>query len=80
MSYTNETEVPKILVGTKSDLLTEIPENQYIKEGKIKAFLKQKELDAYITTSSLKNYNVVSAFKQLNNLMLVRKNIPFNVL
>ena len=80
MSYTNETEVPKILVGTKSDLLTEIPENQYIKEGKIKAFLKEKELDAYITTSSLKNYNVVSAFKQLNNLMLVRKNIPFNVL
>ena len=80
ISYTNGTEVPKILVGTKNDLLSEIPENQRIKEGKINAFLKEKELDAYIVTSSLKNYNVVAAFKQLNNLMLVRKNIPFNVL
>jgi len=80
ISYTNGTEVPKILVGTKSDLLSEIPENQHIKEGKIKAFLKEKELDAYFATSSLKNYNVVAVFKQLNNLMLGRKNIPFNVL
>ena len=80
ISYTNGIEVPKILVGTKSDLLSEIPENQHIKKGKINAILEEKELDAYFATSSLKNYNVVAVFKQLNNLMLERKNIPFNVL
>ncbi|MFW9950718.1 MAG: Rab family GTPase [Candidatus Thorarchaeota archaeon] len=80
MNHTNGAEIPKVLVGSKSDLLSEIPESKQIKKSNINKFLKDKELDAYYWTSALKNYNVIAVFKELNNLMLKRKKIPFSVL
>ncbi len=74
------TEIPKILVGTKNDLLKEMPLNQQIKRDFIQDFMNDKELDAYFSTSALKNYNVVAVFKELNNLMLRKKSIPYTVL
>lgn len=80
MTHTNGAEIPKVLVGSKSDLLSEIPESKQIKKSNINKFLRDKELDAYFWTSALKNYNVIAVFKELNNLMLKRKKIPFSVL
>jgi small GTP-binding protein len=80
ITYTEGIDIPKLLVGSKSDLLDNIPKDQQIKREIIQDFIKEKRLDAYFSTSALKNYNVVAVFKELNNLMLRKKNVPYTVL
>ncbi|MFW9949345.1 MAG: Rab family GTPase [Candidatus Thorarchaeota archaeon] len=78
--HANDEEIPKILVGSKQDLLSNLSKSQQIRKSIITNFIKEKELDAYLETSALKNYNVVAVFKKLNNLMLNKKQIPFRVI
>ena len=62
--------IPKILVGSKKDLIETTPKEKLVDETRIQTFLKEKNLIGYYKTSALENYNVIHVFKDLNNLML----------
>lgn len=66
----NGLNIPKILVGSKSDLLSTSDKNESVDKQAILDFINTKNLDKYYPTSALENYNVVKVFKKLNNLML----------
>lgn len=65
--------IPKILVGSKSDLIGKTPKEHLVDDKFIQTFIKEKNLLGYYKTSALENYNVMQVFKELNNLVL--KNI-----
>lgn len=62
--------IPKILVGSKKDLIETTPKENLVNETLIQTFLKEKNMTGYYKTSALENYNVINVFKELNNLML----------
>jgi len=62
--------IPKILVGSKNDLIETTPKENLVDETLIQTFLKEKNITSYYKTSALENYNVINVFKELNNLML----------
>ncbi|TXT59055.1 MAG: Small GTP-binding domain protein [Promethearchaeota archaeon] len=62
--------IPKILVGAKSDLLAESPEGEIVSREAINRFIEKKNLNGFFRTSALENYNVIEVFKELNRLML----------
>ena len=63
-------DIPKILVGSKNDLLSTLVESKAVSKELIYDFIKMKNLTGYYATSALENYNVVEVFKELNDLML----------
>ena len=80
LKYAEGSMIPKILVGSKSDLLEKENKEYSINKTTIEKILKEKQLEGYYETSALKNLNVVKVFKQLNNLMLRNQNLPYIVL
>ncbi len=79
IKHANGLDIPKILVGSKSDLISKSGENKKINKKLIYNFLKLKNLDSYYLTSSLENYNVVEVFKELNDLMLRKHESKFRL-
>jgi len=79
LEHTEGSKIPKILVGSKSDLLDSSPIDKIIQEEVIKNFVKEKELNEYFKTSALKNCNVLEVFKELNNMMLRQINTSYVV-
>ena len=73
-------EIPIILVGSKSDLIDNTPEPEIISDEKIQKFIERKKLNGFYRTSALENTNVLEVFKELNNLMLERQEIPYFVI
>ncbi|KKK44114.1 hypothetical protein LCGC14_1346420 [marine sediment metagenome] len=76
---TISSEIPIILVGSKSDLIEKTPKTEIVNNSLINDYVKEKQLDGFYNTSSLENYNVLKVFKELNNLMLKRQRIPYVV-
>ncbi|MFW9772879.1 MAG: Rab family GTPase [Candidatus Heimdallarchaeota archaeon] len=74
------TDIPIILVGSKSDLIHNSSESEIVDEESINSYVKEHQLDGFFRTSALENYNVLEVFKELNNLMLKRQNIPYVVI
>ena len=72
-------KIPKILVGSKKDLIEEQKWTSLKENTQITDFIKKKALDGFIMTSSLNNHNVVEVFKELNNLMLEKIRKPYEV-
>ncbi len=72
-------EIPIILVGSKSDLIDSTPESEIISDEKIQKFIERKKLNGFYRTSALENMNVLEVFKELNNLMLKLQEIPYVV-
>ena len=62
--------LPKILVGSKSDLISSTPIDNLVPEEEIRNFIQEKKIDMFVKTSALENQNVITVFKELNNLML----------
>jgi len=73
-------KIPKILVGSKKDLIKDNNKFSIKENSQITEFIKRKALDGFFMTSSLNNYNVVEVFKALNNLMLEKMRKPYEVL
>jgi len=73
-------KIPKILVGSKRDLIDRNNWTSFQENSQITEFIKRKGLDGFCMTSSLNNYNVVDVFKELNNLMLEKIRKPYEVL
>jgi small GTP-binding protein len=76
---TISSDIPIILVGSKSDLLDKTPKSEIVDDKLIHEFVREKQLDGFYRTSSLENYNVLEVFKELNNIMLRRLHIPYVV-
>ena len=72
-------DIPKILVGSKSDLVSTADESERVNQELIHNFLKEKNLMGYYPTSALENYNVVKVFKKLNDMMLKKHNSKYNL-
>ena len=79
LEHAEGSKIPKILVGSKSDLLDSSPRDKIIQEEVIKDFVKEKELDGFFKTSALKNHNVLEVFKELNNMILRYNNTSYVV-
>ena len=79
LKHAEGSNIPKILVGSKSDLLDSSPRDMIIQEEVIKDFVKEKELDGFFKTSALKNHNVLEVFKKLNNMILRYNNTSYVV-
>ena len=79
IEYTINSDIPIILVGSKSDLLEKTTTSEIVDDKLIQEFVSEKQLDGFYRTSSLENYNVLEVFKELNNIMLRRLHIPYVV-
>jgi len=77
LEYGEGLTIPKILVGSKSDLLDKTQREGIINDDVINDYVRKRYIDDYFKTSALKNYNVLKVFKELNNLMLKRYNTPY---
>ncbi|MFX1256721.1 MAG: Rab family GTPase [Promethearchaeota archaeon] len=71
----NDSNIPKILVGSKSDLLQKTPKAEIVSRDIINEIIREKNLNGFFRTSALKNYNILEVFKTLTNLILKRYNI-----
>ena len=72
-------DIPIILVGSKSDLIDKTSKSEIVDEELIHKYIKDRQLDGFYRTSALENYNVLEVFKKINNLMLKRQRLPFIV-
>jgi GTPase SAR1 family protein len=79
IKYANGSHIPKILVGSKFDLVENTSPEEIVDDNLINEFAEKKELDGFYKTSSLENYNVVEVFKKLSNLMLKKQKTSFVV-
>ncbi|MFX1498678.1 MAG: Rab family GTPase [Promethearchaeota archaeon] len=80
IEHANGSNIPKILVGSKFDLVENTPREEIVPVALINDFVVKKGIDAFYKTSSLENYNVVEVFKKLSNLMLKKQKCNFVVL
>ncbi len=80
IQHANGYKIPKILVGSKKDLIKNENGNSLKENTQINEFIKSKSLDGFFMTSSLNNYNVVEVFKELNNLMLEKIKTSYEVI
>ena len=79
LEHADGSRIPKILVGSKSDLLDSTPRNMILQEEVINDYVKEKEMDGFFKTSALNNLNVLEVFKELNNMILRYKNTSYVV-
>lgn len=79
LENTEGSKIPKILVGSKSDLLDSTPIDKIIQEEVIEDYVEEKELDGFFKTSALNNLNVLEVFKELNNMILRFNNTSYVV-
>ncbi|MFX0186877.1 MAG: Rab family GTPase [Candidatus Hodarchaeota archaeon] len=76
----SEKSIPKILVGSKRDLLKKTPKAESVRQDLIEDYVKEKQLDGFLRTSALENYNILEVFKELTNLMLKRHQVDAAVI
>ena len=79
LAHANGLNLPKILVGSKSDLISSTPIDNLVPEEEIRNFIHEKNIDMFFKTSALENQNVVTVFKELNNLMLKHQKTQYVV-
>ena len=79
LEYADCLKIPKYLIGSKSDLLETVPEENHVPEDIINRFVKEKQFNGFFRTSALQNLNVLNVFKDLNNLMLKHQNTRYYV-
>ncbi len=79
LEHANGFNLPKLLVGSKSDLISSSAIENLVPEEEILNVIKEKNMDGFLKTSALQNQNVVTVFKELNNLMLKHQNTRYVV-
>lgn len=79
LEHANGLKIPKLLVGSKCDLISSTPMEALVPEKSILKFIQEKEMNDFFKTSALQNQNVLKVFKELNNLMLKQQNSQYVV-
>jgi len=70
IKYALNSDIPILLVGSKSDIISSTPIQDLVPKENILKFIQVKNMDGFFKTSALQNQNVLAVFKELNNLML----------
>lgn len=78
IKHAGDPTIPKILVGSKSDLLNN-SNLECVSEETIEKIVHEKNLNDFYKTSALANNNVLNVFKRLSELMFKHheKNIAY---
>ena len=79
LEHANGLNIPKLLVGSKYDLVSSTMIENLVSEAEIQNFIQNKNMDGFFKTSALQNHNVLKVFKELSNLMLKHQNRQFVV-
>ena len=79
LEHANGLNLPKLLVGSKSDLVSSTIIENLVPEKDIRNFIQEKNINGFFKTSALQNQNVLAVFKELNNLMLKHQNTQYVV-
>ena len=79
-THADGSSIPIILVGNKSDLVTDELKEGVIANTEIKEYVRDNNLRAYYQTSALENQYVLDVFKALTNLMLSDQDAPYEVI
>jgi len=79
LEHANGLNIPKLLIGSKSDLISSTVIESLVPEEEIHNFIQEKKMDGFFKTSSLQNQNVLTVFKELNNLMLKHQDTQYVV-
>jgi len=79
LEHANGLNLPKLLVGSKSDLISSTAIDNLVLEEEILNFIQEKNMDGFFKTSALQNQNVLVVFKELNNLMLKHQDTQYVV-
>lgn len=79
LEHANGLNIPKLLVGSKSDLISSTIIENLVSKEEIHNFIQEKNIDGFFKTSALQNQNVLTVFKELNNLMLKHLNTHYVV-
>ncbi len=79
LEHANGLNLPKLLIGSKSDLISSSAIEDLVPEEKILDFIQEKNINGFFKTSALQNKNVVTVFKELNNLMLKNQKTQYVV-
>jgi len=79
LEHANGLNIPKLLVGSKSDLISSTAMENLVPEEDISNFIQERKMDGFFKTSSLQNQNVLAVYKELNNLMLKQQNTQYVV-
>ena len=74
IDHIGNSNIPKLLIGSKSDLLNKTDPTESVNSEEINQFMKTKQLNGFFKTSALENYNILNVFKELTNLMLKNHN------
>jgi len=72
-------EIPKLLIGSKSDLISKTSQKKIVSEDFVNKFVREKRLKGFFRTSALENYNILEVFKNLTNLILKYNNLNAEV-
>jgi len=73
-------DVPRILVGTKDDLIEKNPEQKKLQEVVIQRFMKRHKEDTFIRTSAKEDYNVKKIFKDITKKILDTRHFEYDKL
>jgi len=71
-------ERPKILIGTKLDLVQKAGKKHKIDELIIKQFLTNHSEQDYVKTSSKENVNIIHSFKEMTKKILVSHELDYD--
>lgn len=77
VEHNNSSEMPKLLIGSKNDLIKNLSHTDRIDDELINSFVKTNQLNGFFKVSALENYNVLQVFKELNGLLLKNENSSF---
>ena len=76
----NIIDIPKIILGTKHDLVDKTNQKKKIDDLIIEQFLKRHNETDFIKTSSKENFNIIVSFKELVEKILEQNQLPFEKL
>lgn len=74
----NVGDTPKILLGTKQDLVSNIDDQSKVNDLIIEQFLKRHKEKDFIKTSSKENLNIIQSFKEIAKRILEQHDLTYD--
>ncbi|MFX0070368.1 MAG: hypothetical protein ACFFAO_04680, partial [Candidatus Hermodarchaeota archaeon] len=69
--------VPKIIIGTKQDLINKMNSKSKVNDLVVHQFLKKHDENDFFKTSSKENMNIIDSFKRMTAKILDDHNLPY---
>ena len=76
----NVDDTPKILLGTKQDLVSKVDDKSKVNDLIIEQFLKRHDEQDFIKTSSKENVNILRCFKDISKKILETHDLAYDKL